>query len=151
MYFNFPPLNIRRAVHKFVKANPAAYSSFLKAKRPVPRLAYPFLRLIFTVFSLLSMKTINHPGLQLKEKLKAADIKAKFLAAKIGVANSQFVDILNGKRRLTPRVAIGLESELGIRALDLVRLQAEYDLAAEKMLEMTEMVEVAKAGRARAF
>ncbi len=97
------------------------------------------------------MKTINHPGLQLKEKLRAADIKAKFLAAKIGVANSQFVDILNGKRRLTPRGAIGLERELGIRALDLVRLQAEYDLAAEKMLEMTEMVELAKVGRARAF
>ncbi len=78
------------------------------------------------------MKTINHPGLQLKEKLRAADIKAKFLAAKIGVANSQFVDILNGKRRITPRIALALEKELGVRALDLVRQQAEFELSVER-------------------
>jgi addiction module HigA family antidote len=97
------------------------------------------------------MKATTHPGTLLKKRLKEAKIRANFLAGKIGVANSQFVDILNGKRRLTPRVAIGLERELGIRALDLVRLQAEYDLAAEKMLELTEMVEVAKVSRARAY
>ncbi len=78
------------------------------------------------------MKTINHPGLQLKEKLRAADIKAKFMAAKIGVANSQFVDILNGKRRITPRIALALEKELGVRALDLVRQQAEFELSVER-------------------
>jgi addiction module HigA family antidote len=78
------------------------------------------------------MKTINHPGLQLKEKLRAADITAKFLAAKIGVANSQFVDILNGKRRITPRIALALEKELGVKALDLVRQQAEFELAVER-------------------
>jgi addiction module HigA family antidote len=78
------------------------------------------------------MKTINHPGLQLKEKLRSADITAKFLAAKIGVANSQFVDILNGKRRVTPRIALALEKELGIKAVDLVRQQAEFELAEER-------------------
>ena len=78
------------------------------------------------------MKTIHHPGLQLKEKLRSADITAKFLAAKIGVANSQFVDILNGKRRLTPRIALALEKELGVKALDLVRQQAEFELAEER-------------------
>jgi addiction module HigA family antidote len=79
------------------------------------------------------MKTINHPGLLLKEKLRAADIKAKFLAAKIGVANSQFVDILNGKRRITPRIALALEKELGVKALDLVRQQAEFELSVERL------------------
>ncbi len=78
------------------------------------------------------MKTINHPGVQLKEKLRSADITAKFLAAKIGVANSQFVDILNGKRRVTPRIALALEKELGIKAVDLVRQQAEFELAEER-------------------
>ena len=101
--------------------------------------------------TLSGMKATTHPGTLLKKRLKEAKIRANFLASKIGVANSQFVDILNGKRRLTPRVAIGLERELGIRALDLVRLQAEYDLAAEKMLDMTELVEVSKVSRARAF
>ncbi len=79
------------------------------------------------------MKTINHPGPLLKEKLRAADIKAKFLAAKIGVANSQFVDILNGKRRITPRFALALEKELGVKALDLVRQQAEFELSVERL------------------
>jgi hypothetical protein len=36
-------------------------------------------------------------------------------------------------------VAIGLEKELGIRAIDLVRLQAEYDLAIEKSVDMAGM------------
>ncbi len=85
------------------------------------------------------MKAIIHPGSLLKKRLREAKIRANFLAGKIGVANSQFVDILNGKRRLTPRVAIGLERELGIRAIDLVRLQAEYDLATEKMEEVAEL------------
>jgi addiction module HigA family antidote len=79
------------------------------------------------------MKITNHPGLSLKEKLRAADIKAKFLAAKIGVANSQFVDILNGKRRITPRIALALEKELGVKALDLVRQQAEFELSVERL------------------
>jgi|GEM_PF-1636194 len=78
------------------------------------------------------MKAINHPGPQLKDKLRAADIKAKFMAAKIGVANSQFVDILNGKRRVTPRIALALEKELGVKAVDLVRQQAEFELAEER-------------------
>lgn len=94
------------------------------------------------------MKASVHPGTVLKKRLKEAKIRANFLAGKIGVANSQFVDILNGKRRLTPRVAIGLERELGIRAIDLVRLQAEYDLATEKMVEVAEL---SKDSRARAF
>lgn len=79
------------------------------------------------------MKTVHHPGLLLKEKLKAANIKAKFMAHKIGVANSQFVDILNGKRRVTPRIALALEKELGVKALDLVRMQAEYELSVERL------------------
>lgn len=78
------------------------------------------------------MKTVNHPGLLLKEKLKAANLKAKFIAGKIGVANSQFVDMLNGKRRITPRIALALEKELGVKALHLVRLQAEYELSVER-------------------
>lgn len=88
------------------------------------------------------MKTLTHPGSLLKKRLKEAKIRANFLADKIGVANSQFVDILNGKRRLTPRVAIGLERELGIRAIDLVRLQAEYDLAMEKSVDLAGMEKV---------
>ncbi len=94
------------------------------------------------------MKVNTHPGTLLKKRLKEAKIRANFLAGKIGVANSQFVDILNGKRRLTPRVAIGLERELGIRAIDLVRLQAEYDLATEKLIEAAELT---KAGRVSTF
>ena len=79
------------------------------------------------------MRTIIHPGILLKEKLKAANIKAKFLSQKLGVANSQFVDILNGKRRITPRIALALEKELGLRAIDLVRQQAEFELTMERL------------------
>lgn len=90
------------------------------------------------------MVTYSHPGILLKKRLKDAKIKANFLAGKLGVANSQFVDILNGKRRLTPRIAIGLERELGVKALELVRLQAEYDLALEKSEQVSERISVSR-------
>lgn len=79
------------------------------------------------------MKTPVHPGTLLKERLKSANIKIKFLAQKIHVSNSQLVDILNGKRRLTPKIALYLEKELGFKALEWVRLQAEYELEMERL------------------
>jgi addiction module HigA family antidote len=122
-----------RAIHKFVKTNLADRPLIFKLQSPRCPVVAPVSNPIFTVFTPPFMKTINHPGLLLKEKLRAADIKAKFLAAKIGVANSQFVDILNGKRRITPRIALALEKELGVKALDLVRQQAEFELAVERL------------------
>ncbi len=61
------------------------------------------------------------------------------MAEKIRISNSQFGDILNGKRRITPRIALLLEKEFGYRAKDWVRLQADYELELERM-EMTAVV-----------
>lgn len=74
-----------------------------------------------------------HPGILLKKQLQSASIKAKFVAEKIQVSNSQFGDILNGKRRITPKIALLLEQEFGYRAKEWVRLQADYELEQERM------------------
>ncbi len=73
-----------------------------------------------------------HPGSYVKGKLAAAKIKINFVAAKMEVSLSQFTDILNTKRRMTPRIALLLEKEFGFEAIELVRMQAEYDLYTEK-------------------
>ncbi|MCU0353696.1 MAG: HigA family addiction module antitoxin [Cytophagales bacterium] len=75
----------------------------------------------------------QHPGVLLKKQLQSANIKAKFVAEKIHVSNSQFGDILNGKRRITPKIALLLEKEFGYRAKDWVRLQADYELEVERI------------------
>ena len=74
-----------------------------------------------------------HPGVLLKKQLQSASIKAKFVAEKIQVSNSQFGDILNGKRRITPKIALLLEQEFGYRAKEWVRLQADYELEHERL------------------
>ncbi len=83
----------------------------------------------------------THPGILLKKQLQSANIKAKFVAEKIHVSNSQFGDILNGKRRITPKIALLLEKEFGYRAKEWVRLQADYELELERIELVNEGVQ----------
>ena len=69
-----------------------------------------------------------HPGEILREELDARGVKQKEFAATIGMPAPVLNDLVNGKRSVTPDIAILLEAALGKDAASWLRLQAERDL-----------------------
>lgn len=76
-----------------------------------------------------------HPGEVLKDELDTRGVKQKDFAATIGMPASVLNDIVNGKRSVTPDIAILLEAALGKDAGSWLRLQAERDLEVARMKE----------------
>lgn len=76
-----------------------------------------------------------HPGEVLKDELEARGVKQKDFAATIGMPASVLNDIVNGKRSVTPDIAILLEAALGKDAVSWLRLQSERDLEVARMKE----------------
>lgn len=75
---------------------------------------------------------VAHPGSRLKEILEQRGLKQKDFANEIQVASSQFNEIIKGKRSITADFAILLEAALGIRAIEWLTMQGEYDLDKSK-------------------
>ncbi len=73
-----------------------------------------------------------HPGEVLAEELLAREIKQKDFAQKIKLQPPHLNDLLKGKRHVSARIALKLESELRIDADYWLRLQMAYDLAVAK-------------------
>lgn len=69
-----------------------------------------------------------HPGMLLRDELIAKRIKQIDFAATIGMPGSVLNDILNGKRSITPDIAVLLETAIGIDAGTWLRLQSEKDI-----------------------
>ncbi len=70
-----------------------------------------------------------HPGLVLREiYMKEMSLNQSQLAAECGCSPRKINEIVNGKRSISPRFAIVLETVLGTSAEMWVRMQAEYDL-----------------------
>lgn len=76
-----------------------------------------------------------HPGMVLKEELEAKGLSNKEFASTIGMPASVLSDILNGKRSVTPDIAILLEASLGRDAADWLALQAARDIEIAKNKE----------------
>lgn len=76
-----------------------------------------------------------HPGEILKDELEARGMKQKDFATTIGMPASMLNDIVNGKRSVTPDIAILFEAALGKDAGSWLRLQAERDLEIARMKE----------------
>lgn len=74
-----------------------------------------------------------HPGEVLKDELEIRGVKQKDFAATIGMPASVLNDIVNGKRSVTPDIAILFEAALGKDAGSWLRLQAERDLEIARM------------------
>lgn len=70
---------------------------------------HPIILKLYLLKVIMEKDQPTHPGILLKKQLQSANIKAKFVAEKIHVSNSQFGDILNGKRRITPKIALLLK------------------------------------------
>jgi antitoxin HigA-1 len=73
-----------------------------------------------------------HPGEVLADELEARDISQKDFAKSIQFLPPHLNDLIKGKRNISAKIAIKLETELGIDADYWLRLQMKYDLAMER-------------------
>ena len=70
----------------------------------------------------------THPGEVLKDELEYRGISQRRLAKEIGISYSAFNEMLNGKRSLSPELAMMMEAALGVDAAPLLGMQNEYDM-----------------------
>lgn len=71
-----------------------------------------------------------HPGIVLQEiYMKEMGLNQSQLAELIGCLPKRINEVVNGKRGISPQLALELEEVLGTSAEMWVRMQAEYDLS----------------------
>lgn len=68
-----------------------------------------------------------HPGEILRAELKERGIKQKAFAAQIGMQPTHLNAFLSGSRRLSEKLALELETALGISAAEWLSMQANFD------------------------
>lgn len=74
-----------------------------------------------------------HPGeLLAEEVLPRFKLNVTEAALRLGVARPGFNNVLNGKRAVTPELALKLEHVFGYPARLLLAMQSGFDLAAAK-------------------
>ena len=69
-----------------------------------------------------------HPGELLKDELEYRHISQKAFAKQLGVPYTAFNEVLNGKRPVSPELALLVEAALGVPAYMLVGMQTDYNL-----------------------
>ena len=74
------------------------------------------------------MKPI-HPGRILKREMAARDLSANALALALRTPSGRIVDILNGKRGVSPETALRLARYFGNGPMFWLNLQTAYELA----------------------
>ena len=70
----------------------------------------------------------THPGEVLKDELEFRGISQRGLARDMGISYSVLNEVLNGKRSLSPHLAMMMEAALGVDAAPLLAMQNEYDM-----------------------
>ena len=74
----------------------------------------------------------THPGSLVKDELEYRNIPQTQFSKKLGLPNSAFNEILNGKRPITTDFALLIEAALNIPAYILIGLQTDYNLQIAK-------------------
>ena len=74
----------------------------------------------------------THPGSLLKDELESRNISQTQFSKKLGLPNTAFNEILNGKRPITTDFALLMEAALNIPAYILIGLQSDYNLQVAK-------------------
>jgi len=74
----------------------------------------------------------THPGSLLKDELEYRNISQLQFSKKLGLQNSAFNEILNGKRPVTTDFALLMEAALNIPAHILIGLQTDFNLQTAK-------------------
>ena len=78
----------------------------------------------------MPMKNPPHPGLSVKHDcLEPLDLSVTKGAAILGVTRQTLNDLVNGRRGISPEMALRLDLAFGGGADVWLRLQATYDLA----------------------
>ena len=70
-----------------------------------------------------------HPGRILRRELTARDMSANRLALALRISSGRIVEILNGKRGVSPETALRLGRYFGNGARFWLNLQTSYELA----------------------
>lgn len=70
-----------------------------------------------------------HPGRILRRELTARDMSANRLALALRISSGRIVEILNGKRGVSPETALRLGRYFGNGARFWLNLQTAYELA----------------------
>ncbi len=73
-----------------------------------------------------------HPGEIVKDEVEYLGIKQRDLAARMGISYSQLNEILNGKRPVSPEIALLFEATMGLPPKMLVSMQSDYDMRAAR-------------------
>ena len=76
-----------------------------------------------------------HPGEHLAEDLEARGMTQRELARRMGRPPQVINEIVQGKKRITAKTALGLERVLGTPAHIWVGLQADYDLNSARLAQ----------------
>lgn len=88
----------------------------------------------------------THVGEVIKGELAARNMKQSELSKLTGIQKSNLNDVINGKRALTPEMALLIGNALGISAEFLMNIQTQYDLYAAKqskrVVKQTKMLEI---------
>ena len=71
---------------------------------------------------------MSHPGLELKNTLTELGVSRSEAKMALGLSDSHLSELLNGKRGVSPKLALKIEALTGQDALMWLMLQAEYDL-----------------------
>jgi HTH-type transcriptional regulator/antitoxin HigA len=71
--------------------------------------------------------TATHPGTILGYELKDREISQKDFAVMIGMQKSHLNELIKGKRPITKLIADKIEAMLGISAVSLVNMLAQYE------------------------
>lgn len=74
------------------------------------------------------MRVPSHPGKLLKRELAVRKLSANRLALSLGVPSGRIVDIINGRRGITPDTALRLGLFFGNSPRLWLDLQSQHDL-----------------------
>ena len=83
----------------------------------------------------------THPGEMIKDELKERGMTQKQLADETGIKTSVLSETINGKRSISPNVAVALEKALDIPADVWMNMQTQYDLDKANIAKREDMHE----------
>ena len=88
----------------------------------------------------MNMKRLpTHPGKILRNELQARGLSANKLALSLGVPSGRIIDVLHGKRSITPDTAIRSGYFFGNSPQFWLNLQTQYDLASTELAKGKEI------------
>ena len=82
----------------------------------------------------MEMKNPVHPGLLVEECLNDLGLSVAEAAKGLGVTRQQLHNVIAGRSRVTPEMAIRFEKAFGSTAGTWLRMQVNYDLAQTRRL-----------------